>query len=252
MEKTHVRTRCHQRKSAGSAAAKIFWHDYLADFASHQSVWMLPWGHPDPRRERSRVELGRRIKEHRARLGMSQTDLAREVFVTRQTVSNWETQRTYPDAQSLLLMSRLFGVSVDALLEDDTREMHKALAAGSKRMNLLGTIVGAFGLACVAWVIIGIVLDLDLIAIAVPAALLFAPASAAAFMIDKMRHDHQLFAYQSVLAFLAGEDPDVNNRYNQRVRDHWVARRVVQTVLVIIIGICCGWGAASIISTLVG
>ena len=198
------------------------------------------------------MELGQRIKEHRARLGMSQTDLAREVFVTRQTVSNWETQRTYPDAQSLLLMSRLFGVSVDALLEDDTSEMHEALAAGSKRMGRLGIAMGAFGLACGLRVVAGIVLDLDLIAIAVPAALLFIPASSAAFMIDKMRHDHQLYAYQSVLAFLAGEDPDVNNRYNRRVRDHWVARRVVQTVLAIIVGICCGWGAASIISALVG
>ena len=53
---------------------------------------MLPWGRQDPRRERNRVELGQRIKEHRARLGMSQTDLAREVFVTRQTVSNWGTE----------------------------------------------------------------------------------------------------------------------------------------------------------------
>lgn len=198
------------------------------------------------------MELGQRIKEHRARLGMSQTDLAQAVFVTRQTVSNWETARTYPDAQSLLIMSKLFGVSVDALLKDDSREMHEALVAGSKRMGRLGIVMGTCGLACLAWVIAGIVLDLDLIAIAIPAVLLFIPASVSAAMIDKLRHDHQLYAYQSVLAFLAGEDPDVNNRYNQRVRDHWVARRVVQTVIAIIVGLCCGWGAAGIISALMG
>lgn len=198
------------------------------------------------------MELARRIKEHRARLGMSQADLARALFVTRQTISNWETSRTYPDAQSLLLMSGLFGVSVDSLLKDDSQEMREALAAGSRKMNRLGAVMAAFGLACAAWVIIGIALDWDTVLIAVPAAALFVPAMCAAFLVDKMRHDNQLFAYQSVLAFLAGEDPDVSNRYNQRAREHWVARRVAQTVLFIILGLCCGWGAASIISRLFG
>ena len=198
------------------------------------------------------MELARRIKEHRARLGMSQADLARALFVTRQTISNWETSRTYPDAQSLLLMSGLFGVSVDSLLKDDSQEMKEALAAGSRKMNRLGAVMAAFGLACAAWVVVGIALDWDTALIAVPAAALFAPAMCAAFLVDKMRHDNQLFAYQSVQAFLAGEDPDVSNRYNQRAREHWVARRVAQTVLFIILGLCCGWGAAGIISRLFG
>lgn len=198
------------------------------------------------------MELARRIKEHRARLGMSQADLARALFVTRQTISNWETSRTYPDAQSLLLMSGLFGVSVDSLLKDDSQEMREALAAGSRKMNRLGAVMAAFGLACAAWVVVGIALDWDTALIAVPAAALFAPAMCAAFLVDKMRHDNQLFAYQSVLAFLAGEDPDVSNRYNQRAREHWVARRVAQTVLFIILDLCCGWGAAGIISRLFG
>lgn len=198
------------------------------------------------------MELARRIKEHRARLGMSQADLARALFVTRQTISNWETSRTYPDAQSLLLMSGLFGVSVDSLLKEDSQEMREALAAGSRKMNRLGAVMAAFGLACAAWVVVGIALDWGTALIAVPAAALFAPAMCAAFLVDKMRHDNQLFAYQSVQAFLAGEDPDVSNRYNQRAREHWVARRVAQTVLFIILGLCCGWGAAGIISRLFG
>ena len=113
------------------------------------------------------MELARRIKEHRARLGMSQADLARALFVTRQTISNWETSRTYPDAQSLLLMSGLFGVSVDSLLKDDSQEMKEALAAGSRKMNRLGAVMAAFGLACAAWVVVGIALDWDTALIAV-------------------------------------------------------------------------------------
>ena len=61
------------------------------------------------------MELARRIKEHRERLGMSQSELAKKVFVSRQTISNWETDRTYPDVQSLLLLSNLFGVSASTI-----------------------------------------------------------------------------------------------------------------------------------------
>ena len=103
-------------------------------------------------------------------------------------------------------MSGLFSVSVDSLLKDDSQEMREALAAGSRKMNRLGAVMAAFGLACAAWVVVGIALDWDTALIAVPAAALFAPAMCAAFLVDKMRHDNQLFAYQSVLAFLAGEE----------------------------------------------
>lgn len=198
------------------------------------------------------MELARRIKEQRERLGMSQGELAKSVFVTRQTISNWETDRTYPDVQSLLLLSDLFGVSIDSLVREDTLEMRETLAAGSRRMRRLGIIMTVCGLACLVWVIAGIIADLGAPCIAIPAAVLFVPASIAAFQIDKMRHDNQLFAYQSVEAYLAGEDPDVGNRFNQRVGEHWVSRRVALTVVGIIMGLCCGWGAASIISRLLG
>ncbi|MDM8289696.1 hypothetical protein QUW41_10350 [Slackia piriformis] len=39
------------------------------------------------------VELGQHIKGHRARLGMSQEQLAGAIFVSRQTISNWGTER---------------------------------------------------------------------------------------------------------------------------------------------------------------
>lgn len=197
------------------------------------------------------MELARRIKEHRERLGMSQSELAKKVFVSRQTISNWETDRTYPDVQSLIILSGLFGVSIDALVKEDSREIRDALATGAKKMRRLGAVAAACGLACLTWVIAGIVLDLDIAAIAVPAVALFIPAMIAAFFIDKMRHDNQLYAYQSVEAYLAGEDPEVGCRYNQRAGRHWVARRVVQTVLAVIVGLCCGWGAAGIILRLV-
>lgn len=42
------------------------------------------------------MELGNQIKAHRAALSLSQEELAEKVYVTRQTVSNWETARATP------------------------------------------------------------------------------------------------------------------------------------------------------------
>ena len=40
------------------------------------------------------MEVATHIKEHRARLGMSQEELAEAIFVSRQTISNWETDNS--------------------------------------------------------------------------------------------------------------------------------------------------------------
>ena len=54
----------------------------------------------------------------RRRDKLTQTALARAVGVTRQAVYLWEKGLSYPDAAALLSLRRLFGVSIDALLDD--------------------------------------------------------------------------------------------------------------------------------------
>ena len=122
-----------------------------------------------------------------------------------------------------------------------------------RSLCLPGVLTGISLVLAVCAVVIHYFYDkgINFLYIAVPAVALFIPAMIAAFFIDKMRHDNQLYAYQSVEAYLAGEDPEVGCRYNQRAGRHWVARRVAQTVLAVIVGLCCGWGAAGIILRLV-
>ena len=67
------------------------------------------------------MELGEQIKKYRKEQGMSQDILAEKIYVTRQTVSNWETSKSYPDVNSLLRLSEVFGISVDALLKGDSQ-----------------------------------------------------------------------------------------------------------------------------------
>ena len=69
------------------------------------------------------MELGKQIRKYRTELKLSQDDLADKVFVTRQTISNWENDRNYPDIRSLVLLSNVFGISLDILVKGDLEQM---------------------------------------------------------------------------------------------------------------------------------
>ena len=65
------------------------------------------------------MQLPKHLKQYRLDAGLSQEDLARRIFVTRQTISNWERGKTYPDIQSLLLLSEQLDVTIDELVKGD-------------------------------------------------------------------------------------------------------------------------------------
>lgn len=73
------------------------------------------------------MEIGRQIRKYRQELNMSQEELADQVFVTRQTVSSWENNKNYPDINSLLLLSSLFGISLDILVKGDVEKMEEMI-----------------------------------------------------------------------------------------------------------------------------
>lgn len=62
------------------------------------------------------MELMDTLQFYRKRQGLSQVELAESLDVSRQTVSKWETGAALPSAENLLALSKLYGVTVDALL----------------------------------------------------------------------------------------------------------------------------------------
>ena len=62
------------------------------------------------------MTLGERIQNMRKEMGLSQEELAERIGVSRQSVSKWENDAALPDTDKVLQLSRLFGVSADALL----------------------------------------------------------------------------------------------------------------------------------------
>ena len=65
------------------------------------------------------MTLGQRIQAHRTRLGLSQEGLGDKLGVSRQAVSKWEADGAVPDTDKLIALSRLFGISLNELLQVD-------------------------------------------------------------------------------------------------------------------------------------
>ena len=69
------------------------------------------------------MSIGEKITMQRKIRGMSQEALANEMDVTRQAVSRWETGDATPDVDKVIQLSKLFGVSTDYLLIDDSDDV---------------------------------------------------------------------------------------------------------------------------------
>ena len=67
------------------------------------------------------MEIGKRLKEARQMSGLTQENVAEKLNVSRQTISNWETEKFYPDILYVLQLSDLYQVSLDELLKGDER-----------------------------------------------------------------------------------------------------------------------------------
>lgn len=63
------------------------------------------------------MELSKQIKKYRTEANLSQEELADKIYISRQTISNWENEKNYPDIKSLVLMSEVFQVSLDNLVK---------------------------------------------------------------------------------------------------------------------------------------
>ncbi len=62
--------------------------------------------------------IGERIKNLRKEQGLSQEDLAKQLFISRQAVSLWEKGESYPSIDNLLMLKKLYGISIDEWLSD--------------------------------------------------------------------------------------------------------------------------------------
>ncbi|HER6280724.1 TPA: helix-turn-helix transcriptional regulator [Streptococcus pyogenes] len=79
------------------------------------------------------MEIGQQIIRYRKQQALSQEKLAEKVYVSRQSISNWENDKTYPDIHSLLLLSQIFQVSLDQLIKGDIEKMKYIITQVDKK-----------------------------------------------------------------------------------------------------------------------
>lgn len=60
--------------------------------------------------------FAKQLKKYRQKMNLSQDDLAKKLYVTRQAISKWEADKSSPDVKSLIKLANIFNVSLDQLV----------------------------------------------------------------------------------------------------------------------------------------
>lgn len=154
------------------------------------------------------MKLGHQLVHYRKYHQLSQEELAEKIYVTRQSISNWENDRTYPDIQSLLLLSQVFQVSLDDLIKGDLEEM-KTLVAQTEvhRFNKDAhyMLIGMISLSLTAFPLLYF---LDWYWGALLLIAQFLPTLFFADRIERFKKQHDIQTYREIVAISEGQTLD--------------------------------------------
>lgn len=194
------------------------------------------------------MELGNRIKELRKAQSINQDELAEKLFVSRQTISNWENDKSYPDIQSVLLLSEIFNVSVDQLLKGDVEKMERIITEQTHAdIDKMHTYATGMLISIIAILILTPVLAFIIgFWFFIPFVVLFAFAMYFATRIEKYKKEYNVQTYKEIVAFTKGEALSKEDQIREEVKRPY--QKVVFTIVSGILAavVCGGIGAALI------
>ena len=90
------------------------------------------------------MELNTKLKEARSHAGLTQEEVAEAIQVSRQTISNWETGKFYPDILSVIKLSDLYAISLDELLKGDKKmieHLEESIDVVSSNRRLIAAVI---------------------------------------------------------------------------------------------------------------
>ena len=152
------------------------------------------------------MQVSHAIRAQRERIGLSQEALAERIYVSRQTVSNWECGKTYPDIESLLLMAQLFDVTLDELVKGDEEVMDEVMERDRKLLYRLGWSMAASLIIAIVGLFAALVIH-DIPFIVAGFIWFIAFWGLSLFFgrrIDRIEKDNDLITYGEIRAFMDG------------------------------------------------
>ncbi len=153
------------------------------------------------------MEIGNQIKKHRNKLKWSQEMLAEKAYVSRQTISNWENDKSYPDIHSLLILGKLFNISLDELVKGDVETMKNEINKDEvKKFNSMSWLLAAMYLIMVISPL-PLIKYLGWVGGAIWGAIA-AVAILTAIRVEKMKKANNIQTYKEIKAFMEGKPLD--------------------------------------------
>ncbi len=169
------------------------------------------------------MKIGENIRTYRESISISQESLAEKVYVSRQTISNWENGKSYPDLNSLILLSDTFNMTIDHLIKGDINIMKNKIKEHEitqfNRLAVLFTI--SFLLVIITP--IPLVHFLGKTGIAIWAVISIF-AIYIAFLVEKEKKKYNVQTYKEIIAFTEGKKLDEISRAREE------GKRVYQKV----------------------
>ena len=190
------------------------------------------------------MDIGLQIKKFREQQKISQEELAFKIFVSRQTISNWETNKSCPDVKSLIALSNIFNVSLDNFIKEDIKEMREIVEKATiKKFNVMSFVflveliivtISAYPLFSVDGYT-GIIIWLCL----------FTVALYTASKIERFKKKYDIQTYKEILAFIDGKQltydetqQEIGKRNYQKIIFAFIAGAIALIICIIVIFIC--------------
>ncbi len=173
------------------------------------------------------MELGKQIKNCRQEANLSQEELAERVYVSRQTISNWENDKSYPDVNSLVLLSEVFHISLDKLIKGDIDRMREEIKKEEvTKLNQYGTILTVLFVVMLVS-IVPLVQWLGTLGY-IPWGIIFAVTMYFALKVEKIKKDNDIQTYKEIVAFTEGK------RLDEIQKQREIGKRPYQKVLLVL------------------
>lgn len=172
------------------------------------------------------MNFSNQLKKYRNIHQLSQEALAEKIYVTRQTISKWENDKSYPDIHNLIALSVLFDISLDELVKGDVQVMKEQIDLTSVNKHAwimfislvfagisIGPVFTQFG-------VYGLIIPF----------LLWLYGMISAIKLEKIKKKNNLKTYREIVAFMESKDNDYiesQRQYRNKKKDFWDKLKLV-------------------------